>query len=356
MTHDATKHAEIDAWIAKKIGLAADAPLTRVELEAWQLARLRDTLANVSAHSPFYQKKLSKCVLNRETSADAAITSVTDIRRLPFTTPDELAENSTLMACLPASGIDRIVTLPTTGTTGNPKRVFFTQADQELMVDYIAHGLPVMTGEDDVFLILMPCERPGSVGALVAEGVERIGSRAVRFGPVPPDGSRDDEVLETIRKERVTTGLATGSTAARLALKSASDSRIIEHMRTFLLSAQYVDDADKDMIEKSWGCKVFEHYGMTEMGLGGAMACEARIGYHPREADLLFEIVNPETGEPLPEGVIGEIVFTTLTRKAMPLIRYRTGDFSRWIPGACPCGSILKRLDKVLDRKERKPY
>jgi phenylacetate-coenzyme A ligase PaaK-like adenylate-forming protein len=101
---------------------------------------------------------------------------------------------------------------------------------------------------------------------------------------------------------------------------------------------------------------VYEHYGMTEMGLGGAMACEKRDGYHPREADLLFEIIDPCTGEVLPEGEYGEIVFTTLTRQAMPFIRYRTGDFSRWLPGLCGCGSILKRLDKVGDREERKAY
>ena len=86
------------------------------------------------------------------------------------------------------------------------------------------------------------------------------------------------------------------------------------------------------------------------------MACRERAGYHPREADLFFEIVDPSTGEVLPDGVPGEIVFTTLTRRAMPLIRYRTGDFSRWIPEPCPCGSVLKRLGKVGDRAERKSY
>jgi phenylacetate-coenzyme A ligase PaaK-like adenylate-forming protein len=95
---------------------------------------------------------------------------------------------------------------------------------------------------------------------------------------------------------------------------------------------------------------------MTEMGLGGAMACEERVGYHPREADLIFEIIDPQTGGPLPEGEVGEVVFTTLTRAAMPLIRYRTGDLSRWIPGNCPCGSVLKRLDRIADRKLVKGY
>jgi phenylacetate-CoA ligase len=91
-------------------------------------------------------------------------------------------------------------------------------------------------------------------------------------------------------------------------------------------------------------------YGMTEMVFGGAVQCEARSGYHMREADLYFEIVDPVRGHSVPDGEIGEIVFTTLTRIGMPLIRYRTGDLSRFIPEPCPCGSSLRRLDKIAGR------
>jgi len=337
----------VDDWIAGKIGLPRGEKLSRPALEAWQLARLRETIALTLAHSSFYREKFEGC----------SIDSLEDLASLPFTTPEELAEQGPRMVCAPASAVSRIVTLQqTSGTTGAPKRVWFTEADQELMIDYIHHGLPVMTGPDDVFLVLMPCERPGSVGDLVAIGVERIGSRAVRTGPIPPDGSRDDEILALMRSTGVTTGLATAPTAARLALKSATDPVIKNNMRTILLSAQYISDADRAAIETAWGCDVYEHYGMTEMGLGGAMACAARDGYHPREADLLFEIIDPDTGKVAPDGAYGEIVFTTLTRQAMPLIRYRTGDISRWLPGDCACGSVLKRLDRVSDRAERKNY
>ena len=340
----------VDDWIAKKIGLAAGERLSRETLEAWQLAKLRETIERVIAHSSFYQEKFGSGTI-------ASIDLLDDISKLPFTTQEELAGQGSLMVCVPASAVSRIVTMQaTSGTTGPPKRVWFTEADQELMTDYIHHGLPVMTGPDDVFLVLMPCERPGSVGDLVATGVERIGSRTFRIGAIPPDGSRDEEVLALMRSEGVTTGLATAPTAARLAAKSAADREISGNMHTILLSAQYISETDKETIENSWGCEVFEHYGMTEMGLGGAMACGMREGYHPREADLLFEIIDPGTGEVLPKGVTGEIVFTTLTRQAMPLIRYRTGDFSRWLPDPCACGSVLKRLDKVGDRAERKAY
>jgi phenylacetate-coenzyme A ligase PaaK-like adenylate-forming protein len=341
----------VDDWIAGKIGLPDARSLTRAALTAWQLRKLRETVAYVSAKSPFYRDRLSAIAESRNT-----LVSLDCIENLPFTTSVDLAAAGTAMVCVSASEVGRIVTFPTTGTTGDPKRVWFTDADQELMTDYIHHGLQVMTGRGDVFLVLMPCERPGSVGDLVAIGVERIGSRALRVGAIPPDGSRDEEILDLMRSEGVTTGLATAHTAARLAKKSEGDAVIQKNMRTILLSAQYVSDEEKTAIEQTWRCKVYEHYGMTEMGLGGAMACESRNGYHPREADLLFEIVDPATGKALPDGEYGEIVFTTLTRRAMPLIRYRTGDFSRWLSGRCSCGSMLKRLGKVGDRAERKAY
>jgi phenylacetate-coenzyme A ligase PaaK-like adenylate-forming protein len=89
---------------------------------------------------------------------------------------------------------------------------------------------------------------------------------------------------------------------------------------------------------------------MTETGLGGGVECEALNGYHLREADLFFEVVDHETGEICPDGVVGEVIFTTLTREGMPLIRYRTGDMASFITDSCPCGSVLRRMDKIKGR------
>jgi phenylacetate-coenzyme A ligase PaaK-like adenylate-forming protein len=89
---------------------------------------------------------------------------------------------------------------------------------------------------------------------------------------------------------------------------------------------------------------------MTETGLGGGVDCAARRGYHLREADVYYEIIDPRTGSPLTEGERGEIVVTTLTRSGMPLLRYRTGDYSRWLPGGCPCGTVLRTMEHVRGR------
>ena len=123
-------------------------------------------------------------------------------------------------------------------------------------------------------------------------------------------------------------------------------------IKSVLLSGDYVPPSFVSDISEVWKSEVFEHYGMTEMGLGCAMSCSAHKGYHVRENDIYIEIIDPDNGYHQPDGKWGEIVFTTLTRRGMPIIRYRTGDIGRWLTGKCPCGSRVKRLDKVKNRRE----
>jgi phenylacetate-coenzyme A ligase PaaK-like adenylate-forming protein len=117
-----------------------------------------------------------------------------------------------------------------------------------------------------------------------------------------------------------------------------------------LLCSDTIPESLHRELQRLLGCEIFAHYGTVETGLGGGVDCAAHCGTHLREADLLFEIIEPQTTTPLPEGEWGEIVFTTLTRTGMPLLRYRTGDWGRLLPGPCPCGSVVQRLDRVLGR------
>ena len=121
-------------------------------------------------------------------------------------------------------------------------------------------------------------------------------------------------------------------------------------VKSVLLSTDYVPAAIKAELERLWGCHVFGHYGLTETGLGGGVECQAEDGYHLREADLYTEIIDPDTGLPVAEGRPGEVVFTTLTRQGMPLVRYRSGDLAQMLPEPCPCGTVLKRLGRVQGR------
>ncbi len=125
-----------------------------------------------------------------------------------------------------------------------------------------------------------------------------------------------------------------------------------DRIESLLLTTDYVPKAIAETLKKIWGCRVYTHYGMTEMGFGGGVECDALDGYHLREADLYCEVIDPDTGEICSEGISGEIVFTTLTRQGMPLIRYRTGDIARMIIESCPCGSHLKRMEYAEGRRE----
>ena len=144
--------------------------------------------------------------------------------------------------------------------------------------------------------------------------------------------------------------------AARLSREMGCVNQLAGQIRGVLLAAAVVPQADRLEIEQAWNCRVDEHYGMTETGLAGAVGCTVPGGYHMWESDLYYEIIDPVTGKPQPEGVRGEIVVTTLTRKAMPFIRYRTGDYSRFLPGPCPCGSVLHRLGRVEARAVPKAF
>jgi phenylacetate-coenzyme A ligase PaaK-like adenylate-forming protein len=332
----------MDGWICRKIGLPAGAPLTRAAIEGYQLEMLRRTLLMAKSRSPYYRETLAGV------DPGSDVTGLEDLRKIPFTSEADLRANGRLMACVPQSEVSRIVTLDTSGSAGAPKRIFFTEGDQELTIDFFHHGMKNLVDETDTVLIMLPCMAPGSVGDLLRTGLGRGGVNAVPFGPVPrADDSRDAEALAAMRSSGATSIVGGPKEVARLARSSPEAGAAV---RTVLLSTEYVSDGDRSDIERLWGCRVFEHYGSTECGLGGAVSCHVRQGYHPREADLIFEIIHLEKGEAAPDGEWGEVVFTTVTREAMPFIRYRTGDVSRWIPGPCGCGSVLRRLDRVRER------
>ncbi len=322
----------LEPWIANKIG--APGALTREAIAAYQIARLRETLAWARTRSRFYCERLPP----------AELSTFDDLVALPFTTADDLRADPLRLVCVSQGEIARVVTLDTSGTTGPPKRLYFTADDQALTVDFFQVGMSTFTRAGDRVLILLPCARPGSVGDLLAQALARMGVAGIRHGPV-----RDIvATLETLAHAEAT-GLV-GTPAQVLALARHPTQPDDLALRFALLTTDHVPRALVTAVEAAWGCTVYNHYGMTEMGLGGGVDCTARRGYHLREADLYVEIIDPATGLPLPDGQAGEIVFTTLTRRGMPLIRYRTGDAGRFIPGPCPCGTALKTLAHVTHR------
>lgn len=326
----------MDIWTAGKLGVKT---LTRKAIEEYQFEKLKETIDWAADHSPFYAQ------LYRGLSVD----SPGDFRALPFTNAQDICLWGTDMVCVAQGQISRIVTMQTSGTTGKPKRIYFTEEDQELTIDFFHNGMRLIVDETDTVIILMPCARPGSIGDLLKKGLERLGARVISYGL--PDGTDDRKILALMQDRQVTCAVALATQLAALARQSTGYSI---PMRSALLSAEYVSEESREAIAAAWKCPVFEHYGMTEMGLGCAVSCPELTGCHIRESDLYLEIIDPETGRVLPDGEEGEVVFTTLTRKGMPLIRYRTGDWSSFLTEPCGCGSILKRVSRVGDRTRKK--
>ncbi len=329
----------LEDWTRRKLGLAAGQPVTRSELSQWWLLRLRQTLAWAREHSPFYRWRLRGL-------PDIPLNTPEDLARLPFTTAEDLRREHRGMLCTSQGEVARIVTLRSSGTTAEPKRLYFSQEDLELTLDFFHHGMSTLTGPGKTVLILLPGSTPDSVGDLLARALGRLGTRGVVHGPVK-DPAR---TLAVMAREEVSCLVGVPTQVLALARHPKGAELPPGQVQSVLLTTDHVPRAIRRAVGAVWGCRVYSHYGMTELGLGGAVECAAQDGCHLRAADLYCEVVDPRDGRPLPPGQLGELVFTTLTRRAMPLIRYRSGDLGRLREEVCACGSWLPRLDDLRGR------
>jgi phenylacetate-coenzyme A ligase PaaK-like adenylate-forming protein len=328
----------LEPWIGRKIGTPGSQALNRTQLTRFQLTALNRTLEHVRRNSPFYRHHLANMPI-------APLTCLNDLAAWPFTSAEDLGRDPLALLCVSRDRIARVVTLQTSGTTGGPKRLFFTDADMELTVDFFHHGMSTLVSPGQRVMILLPGDQPGSVGALLVKALARLSVSGRVHGPVQDPGSAVREALAAQADSLV------GIPVQLLAMVCHPRAGALAgQIKTVLLTTDYVPDAITTRLQQAWGCQVFKHYGMTEMGLGGGVECGAHHGYHLREADLLVEVVDPKTLQPVPHGAAGEIVFTSLTREGMPLIRYRTGDICAFRVDSCPCGTVLKRLDTIKGR------
>jgi hypothetical protein len=267
------------------------------------------------------------------------------LEMLPFTLPREAAAAPEAFLAVPHDAVAGVISLPTSGTSGLSKRIFCTGADMEETVAFFEHGMSAMVrpGRGDHVALLMSGEREGSVGALLRQAMRKLGVACTILGyPV-----EEDATMEALVACRPTCLVGVPGHIFSLA-RHPRAGELAPHLRTVLLSGDAVAASLREGIEAAFGqaggCSVFVHYGLTETGLGGAVECSFRCGCHVREGELLIEIIDA-AGFPAAEGAWGEIVITTLTREAMPLIRYRTGDSGRFLAGPCACGSVLRRLE-----------
>jgi phenylacetate-coenzyme A ligase PaaK-like adenylate-forming protein len=332
----------LDAWIRKKtqIGFKPAGESFIHALKDYQLRLSNETIEYARRHTSFYRKHFSSL-------PTTPLTNLSDMARLPFTTASDLSDNPFQFLAVCQDDISKIVTLHTSGSTGASKRIFFTNADLELTLDFFHHGMSTLVRPGQRAVVLLPGEKPDSVGDLLMRGLQRMNVDALVYGPVA-DPHHAAEMIASFGAHCII-GIPTQVLAVATDRSGAKIGK--DRIESLLLTTDYVPKAIAETLKKIWGCRVYTHYGMTEMGFGGGVECDALDGYHLREADLYFEIIDPDTGDICPEGNTGEIVFTTLTRQGMPLIRYRTGDIARMITSPCPCGSHLKRMGYAEGRK-----
>lgn len=329
----------LEAWVRAKIGLPDEREMTPRALADYQLERLRGTLDYVKSNSPFYRRHLSGY-------SSGALQSLQDLARWPLTTPDDLRKDPLAFLCVSQSAVERVVTLPTRADTEAPKRLFFSAADLELAVDFFHHGFSTGVAPEQRMLVLMPCQKPNSVGDLLSRGLARVPVHPVRHGPM----QSPQAVVETVLQEGIDCIVGIPSEMEMLARYPGISEIPRGQIRSIWLGTQNTRRSLAGDIERSWDSPVFQHYGAAEMCPGGGVQCAARDGFHLREADLYIEIVDPRTVEPVADGGFGEVVVTTLTREAMPLIRYRTGHGAAIMPAPCPCGSKLRRMTALQNR------
>ncbi len=325
-------------------GLDPDVQLYNPKLsEEDTLAKLKDLLKRVVQGSPFYQKKF------REANVDIEkIKSLEDLKLLPFTHKEELRDAYPLgLQAVPDSAVVRIHS--SSGTTGKPVIIPYTRNDVDTWAELMmrCYMLAGLTNQDRIQIT--PGYGLWTAGIGFQLGAERLGAMAIPTGP-----GNTEKQLEMLVDLRTTALASTSSYALLLAEeieKRGLKDRI--HLRTGVIGSERWSEKMRSRIENELGIETFDIYGLTEIyGPGIALDCSYHEGMHYWSDNLLFEIIDPITGEQLPDGTLGELVITTLTKEGAPLIRYRTRDLTRIIPGLCKCGCPFPRIDRILGRSD----
>jgi phenylacetate-coenzyme A ligase PaaK-like adenylate-forming protein len=301
-------------------------------LREWQMERVRTLIRGLRGNSQHYSLSLAGI-------DESQLVQYEDMESLPFTFHHELAADLESFLCVPQKDVARITKTVTSGTTGTPKRFFFTVSDLERTIKFFRIGLINIVGNVRSAVVMLSTSTPYSVGDLLAKALARNGVKASHI--------RNDARIDEIARAVASADCVVGMPAPILKL-----CRMYRSLRPscVLLTADYVPDSIISAVSRLWKCKVFTHYGMTETGYGCAVQCEVRMGHHIRHSEVLVEIVDPTTGKQMPLGHGGEIVVTTFAQEAIPLLRYRTGDISSETAGACPCGGMFPMLGKIMGR------
>ena len=319
--------------------------MPREQMENLQVQRLREVVARVAAVSPLYKKKFA----DARVSADG-IKSLDDLKRLPFTEKSDLRDNYPFgMFIAPMEQVVRVHA--SSGTTGKPTVGGYTRADVDLWAEVMARTVSAagITNKDIVHNAygygLFTCGLGFHIGA------DKVGALVI-----PMSGGltrRQVMLMEDFGATALTCTPSYSLVIAEEAADMGIDFKKRMKLQVGIFGAEPWTEKMRHEIEEKLGVKAYDIYGLTELiGPGVSVECEHHTGMHIQEDHFLAEIIDPDTGEQLPCDEEGELVFTTLTKEAMPVIRYRTRDRTRLHAEKCACGRTTVRMEKVLGRTD----
>lgn len=318
--------------------------MNRSDLEELQLKRLKKTIESAK-NSSHYGKLFNDLNITSEN-----IHSLDDLRKIPFTTKDDLRNCYPFgMASIPLKDCVRVHS--SSGTTGNPTVVLHSRKDLDEWANQVARCM-FMVGLRDTDVFQNTSGYGMFTGGLGFQyGAEKLGALTV-----PAAAGNTKRQIKFITDFGTTCLHIIPSYATRLAevfYELGIDPRKETKLKTICIGAEPHSEEQRKRIEQLLGVKAYNCFGMSEMnGPGVAFECTEQNGLHIWEDYVIVEIIDPVTLEPVPDGTIGELVLTTINREAMPLFRYRTRDLTRIIPGTCPCGRTHKRLDRFKGRSD----
>jgi phenylacetate-CoA ligase len=318
--------------------------MERGQMRALQGKRLHKLVKYVYHNVPFYRSKMQEMDITPDD-----IQTIEDIVKLPFTTKQDLRDNyPTGLQAAPSSEIVRIHA--SSGTTGNPTIVGYTRKDLEVWSEVMARSLTAYgITRDDVFSVSYGYGLfTGGLGAHY--GVENLGATVI-----PASTGNTEKHIRLIRDLNITGIACTPSYALHLAetIEKMGLTKDDISLKVGAFGAEPWTENMRKEIEERLGVKGYNIYGLSEiMGPGVSYECEQQNGSHICEDHFYPEIIDPETLEQLPRGTQGELVFTTLTKEGMPLLRYRTKDLCTLMEGKCPCGRTSVRMSRIMGRSD----
>lgn len=318
--------------------------MPRERLSALQLERLQLTVERVYRNVPFYREKLKEAGVK-----PSSVRSLEDLRRLPFTTKQDLRANYPFgLFAVSMSEVVRVHA--SSGTTGKPTVVGYTKNDINTWAELIARALVIAGGNK--FDVLQNAYGYGlfTGGLGLHYGAERLGAAVV-----PVSGGNTARQLMLMQDFGTTILACTPSYALYLAEEGQKMGLDFQKMplKAGIFGAEPWSERMRRQLEEKLDLVALDIYGLSEiMGPGVAMECPAKEGMHIFEDHFIPEIIDPETGEVLPPGEEGELVITTITKEAFPLLRYRTRDITRFNPEPCPCGRTHRRIRRITGRTD----